>query len=231
MNKFAMSIRVVRTAALLVLASVLIGCGGSKTVITADDSAEYRNAISLPPLKKPSVSSSAVDSAAQPSAPSSQPSVIETQSSDKLVSDSGTAAAIEARSASAKQPSAAGQKPISARVIELDGDIARLQIDAGLNSAWNYLSENLKRSDITVHTRSKTAMRFSIGCASLQAEPAGSAKRGSWSFFSNKEKSTEHCSLLLASGRSATQVKLLNRSGVEYASADSKALFARLLNN
>lgn len=220
MNKFAISIRVVRNAALLVLVSVLIGCGGSKTVITADDSAEYRNAVSLPPLKKPtapSVISSAADSVA-------------------------VTAAIETPLASTQQPTTSDQtpavpenKPIgnttSARVIDLDGDIARLEINAGLDSAWRYLSEHLKHSDITVHTRSKTARRFSIGCASLQAKPTNTTKRGVWSFFSKKKKPTEHCSLLLASSRSATQVKLLNRSGAEYKSDVSKPWFARLLNN
>ena len=213
MNKFAISTRVVRNAALLVLVSVLIGCGGSKTVITADDSAEYRNAVSLPPLKKPSthsVFSSAADSV-------------------------GVTAAIETSSTSDQAPAVSESKPISnttsARVIELDGDIARLKIDTGLDSAWSYLSEHLKRSDITVHTRSKTARRFSIGCASLQAKPTNSTKRGVWSFFAKKKKPTEHCSLLLASSQSATQVKLLNRSGAEYKSVVSKPWFARLLNN
>jgi uncharacterized lipoprotein len=218
MNKFAMSIRVMRTAGLLVLASVLIGCGGSKTVITADESAEYRNAVSLPPLKKPSKAPSnfsEVDSAPQ----STQQAVIDKGSSDQLVSDS----------VKVKAPINASAVT-NARVVELGGDIARLKIDAGLDASWNYLSENLKHSGITVHTRSKTAKRFSIGCTSLQAKSASSVKGSRWSPFAKKPKPTEHCSLLLVSGRSATQVKLLNRSGAEYASADSKALFARLLN-
>ncbi|MFT7524895.1 MAG: putative lipoprotein [Arenicella sp.] len=220
MNKFAINRGVVRNAALLVLVSILIGCGGSKTVITADDSAEYRNAVSLPPLKKPtapSVISSAADSVAVTAA-------IETPS-----------ASAEQSSSSDKAPAAPENKPIgndtSARVIGLEGDIARLKIDAGLDSAWSYLSEHLKRSDITVHSRSKTARRFSIGCASLQAKPTNSTKRGVWSFFAKKKKPTEHCSLLLASSRSATQVKLLNRTGAEYKSDVSKPLFARLLKN
>jgi uncharacterized lipoprotein len=221
MNKFAISIRVLRNnAALLVLVSVLIGCGGSKTVITADDSAEYRNAVSLPPLKKPTA-----------------PSVISSDADSVAVT-----AGIETPSASSQQSSTSDQTPAvlenksignatSARVIGLDGDIARLKINAGLDSAWSYLSEHLKRSDITVHTRSKTARRFSIGCASLQAKPTNSPKRSAWSFFAKKKTPTEHCSLLLASSRSETQVKLLNRSGAEYKSDVSKPLFARLLNN
>lgn len=207
MNKFAMSIGAVRYTAILAIVSALIGCGGSKTVVTADDSAEYRNATSLPPLKKPT-----------------QPSVV--------ASELKTPNATPDLNASSEFP--AQQLvgvAISSRVIELDGDIARLQIDADLDSAWNYLSESLKGSDITVHTRNRTAGRFAIGCASLQAKSTASVKRGGWSFLSKKQRPTEHCSLLLASSRTATQVKLLNRSGVEYTSSDSKALFTRLLNN
>ena len=40
MNKFAMSIGIVRYTAFLGLATALIGCGSSKTVITADDCEE-----------------------------------------------------------------------------------------------------------------------------------------------------------------------------------------------
>lgn len=219
MNKFAMSIAIVKYTAFLGLASALIGCGGSKTVITADDSAEYRNAMSLPPLKKPAkpvVISSVVTAEIESPSLSSQAS----GASDELADDS-------------EQPSVQGSTiaATSSRVIELNGDIARLQIDADLDSAWHYLSENLKSSDITVHARNKTAGRFAIGCASLQAKPTKPVKRGGWSFFSKKERPTEHCSLLLASSKTATQVKLLNRSGAEYTSSDSKALFARLLNN
>ncbi|MFT5656393.1 MAG: putative lipoprotein [Arenicella sp.] len=228
MNKFAISIRVMRTAGLLVLASVLIGCGGSKTVITADDSAEYRNAVSLPPLKKPTkapANFSEVESATQ----SNQQSAIDKGSSDQLASDS-----VKAK-VRMNAPTIVGKRPVgvvtNAQVIELASDIARLKIDADFDAAWNYLSENLKRSNITVHTRSKTAQRFSIGCASLQGQSADSVKGSGWSFFAKKRKPTEHCSLLLVSARSAIEVKLLNRSGAEYASADSKALFARLLNN
>jgi uncharacterized lipoprotein len=182
----------------------------------------------LPPLKKPTkapVIFTEVESATQ----SNQMPAIDKGSSDQLASDSGKA------KVRMNAPTIADKRPVgvvtNVEVIDLNGDVARLKIDAGFDAAWNYLSENLKRSDITVHTRSKTAQRFSIGCASLKARPADSAKGSGWSFFAKKRKPTEHCSLLLASGRSATQVKLLNHSGAEYASADSKALFARLLNN
>ena len=100
-----------------------------------------------------------------------------------------------------------------------------------LRLPWQYVSENLRDSDLTVHNRNKAAGRFSIGCAKILAESELSEK-GGWSIFrSNKAEESHYCSLQMISTRGESMVTVLNRSGLEVASADAKSIFTRLLNN
>ena len=101
---------------------------------------------------------------------------------------------------------------------------------SGFDAAWNYLSANLKNSDITVHNRNRTAGRFAIGCGNLE-ESTTVTKRGGWSIFTRKPKKQEHCSMQLLTSRSVTLVTLNNRSGIEIAADSAKEVFMRLLNN
>ena len=63
---------------------LLTACGGSKNVVTQDDSAEYRTAKTLPPLRKPSAvkSVSKPVSVPTPQAPSQAATPVEVSPSN-----------------------------------------------------------------------------------------------------------------------------------------------------
>ena len=63
------------SVALAISLLTLAACGGRSTVVTQDDSADYRSARSLPPLKKPGspTASTAVSSPAATSSETTQP--------------------------------------------------------------------------------------------------------------------------------------------------------------
>ncbi|MEM7358697.1 MAG: hypothetical protein AAF431_06360 [Pseudomonadota bacterium] len=292
MNKYAIGMKV---SLLLALGASLTACGGSRTVVTQDDSADYHSAVSLPPLKKPSKQAAAAVDPTPPSVeptpapppaaapvastpvepiqdaeppieeipieeipieespiPETSPQSDQAPVSERLVIEEQPAPAeqpiqaepVQAESVQAEslqtepvqvaavepQPSMPVEEVISARVIQPRDDVARLQIDSGFDAAWNYLSTNLKNSDITVHNRNRTAGRFAIGCGNLE-ESTTVTKRGGWSIFTRKPKKQEHCSMQLLTSRSVTLVTLNNRSGVEIAADSAKEVFMRLLNN
>lgn len=236
-----------KLAIVLGAAALLSACGGGKIVNTQDNSAEYRTARSLPPLKKPTsvvvtqrapvevveqqaapVEPVAEDSAgieppqidvAQNEAPQTEPIAIDDASQDEEVSQSAQAVT-----------SAPANFNASASVIEDDSGQARLKIDTGFDQAWVYLSDSLKKSDLTVFSRNKAAGRFSIGCASIAAAPTVT-KKGRWSFFNrDRQPRLEYCALQAVEKRGTTLVSVLNRSGEEVTAQYSRDVFKRLLS-
>ena len=231
-------------ACLLVMAaalSLLSGCGKSRDVVTQDDSADYRSAISLPPLKKPSRESNNNSTAS----PDDKPIII----APKIVAEPSAATvaapevapqvALEAAAKSAPESSmqAAGNADqdkslgaIRAQVVDGESGTAQLVINAGFEGAWNYLSSNLQRSNITVHNRNQSAGAIAIGCADMD-QAATVASPGRWSVFKRQPQKSEHCGLRLIAKNKQTVVQVLSRSGAQMLADDARSLFARLLNN
>ena len=231
---------------------ILAACTGSKNVVTYDNSVEYRNAISLPPLKKLSTQKASQQNAIQASILESNSSsdddnetlletdtpvvfdvetnseTDETDETEQIIEDS----VIDNQHNIEEQENEVNvvQNNVNARVIEPNSNSARLQIEEGFTIAWEYLSDNLKQSDITVYNKNQAAQRFAIGCGDMEEQSLAS-KRGGWSFFNRKPQKSEHCSLQLASSKSNTTVAVLSRSGEEVAASAAKELFSRLLNN
>ena len=236
-----------KLAGLLLMAaalSALSGCGKSSDVVTQDDSAEYHNAISLPPLKKPSRDSSNGNEVARSVA--DKPVII----APKVVAATVVPDANEPTKAPviatpevapvaspvlAKQASDSAKQnkaPVAIRSQVVDGEsgTAQLLINAGFAGAWNYLSGNLQRSDITVHNRNQSAGTIAIGCAEMD-QAVTVASPGRWSIFKRQPQKSEYCGLRLVAKSKSTLVQVLSRSGAEVLADDARSLFARLLNN
>lgn len=197
------------------IALSLSACRGGKKIVTTDESADYKSAISLPPLKKPS-----------------RVVVSENNTSVRPASDSDTV--VEESDVQASAPvSNASETPfdkISATVVDAGSGLAQLEVAADFSRAWDYLNVSLKQSDLTVFSRNKEAGRFSIGCASIETAPTV-VKSGRWSFFNrNKQQSLEYCALQVVEKRGITVVSVLNQAGKEVSGEYSKKLFSRLLN-
>lgn len=218
----------------------LTACGGNPKVVTTDDSADYKSARELPPLKKPSRILQTVTQAPPPVTPapaSSQPApqpVPQTaatptaQADDNIDVRSRDVAVRNAPVASVATPPAAA---INARVVNPEDQIARLQMNASFDSAWAYVNDSLKRSDITVHSRNRAAGRIAIGCSDIDQAPAV-VKRGGWSFFNRRpEEELEYCALQLVSSKQSTNLQVINRSGQEVSRASAENIFRRILNN
>lgn len=191
----------------------LSACGGAKKIATKDDSADYKSAQALPPLKKPSRAVAAaavetnVEAGAEPSIESAEPEEATTQDL------------------------AAANTTISASVVNGNSGQARLEVAADFDRAWDYLSSNLQKSDLTVFSRNKEAGSFSIGCANIAAAPTVT-KSSRWSFFNRgKQQNFEYCALQLVEKRGTTIVSFLNRAGEEVSGEYSNEVFSRILNN
>ena len=127
---------------------------------------------------------------------------------------------------------ASAPEPVRAEVLEGSNGQVFLQINRDIDGAWRYLRQSLSQSDITVHTRNKSAGRFAIGCAAVDAdENVSVTKSGGWSIFRRTPNETEHCSLQVVADKGASEVRVYDRSGQPVAAAQARSLFARLLNN
>ncbi|NND00981.1 MAG: hypothetical protein HKN85_12435, partial [Gammaproteobacteria bacterium] len=128
---------------------ILAACSGRDDVVSHDDSADYRNAVSLPPLKKPA----------------RQPATAAPAQADSIGDDlpDGMAGGNDGRvGAESSKLSPAENSPadsLNAQIIETKSKAARLQIDGGFEAAWNYVSTRLKGTGITVHNRNQSAGR------------------------------------------------------------------------
>ncbi|MBL4673480.1 MAG: outer membrane protein assembly factor BamC [Arenicella sp.] len=201
----------------------LSACGGGKKIVTSDDSADYKSARSLPPLKKPSrVVVSQKNSDTRPAA-------------DSGIVDESSAKVVEKTDALASSPVINVAKipveQLSATVVDVGSGQARLEVAADFDRAWDYLNVSLQQSDLTVFSRNKEAGRFSIGCANIAAAPTV-VKSGRWSFFNrDKQQSLEYCALRAVEKRGITVVSVLNQAGEEVSGEYSKKVFSRILNN
>ena len=229
-----------KTVLLSTVMLFLAACGGGKQVVTVDDSADYKSSRSLPPLKKPSRASSQTASSSQAGSPNIESS--SATSGPKITSDEPSSAeqiALDERSPETILSQTAPPSPAieetapsgsnSARVISGDADNARLEIDAGFDPAWAFVSASLKSSDVTVFSRNKEAGRFSIGCGNM--ESIQRVKKGGWSFLKkSKQKVAEYCALSVVERRGKSLVFVLNRDNTEVTSEHSNPLFTRILN-
>jgi len=219
----------------VVLSLFVTACGGSKSVVTYDDSADYSSARQLPPLKKPSKSATtsapaaAQASVALPNQAATTPENVSAptsaarQAESQVVSESPVTSAENIENTSAAV--------VTARVVEPSENIARLEVDAGIDAAWEYVSANLRGSNITVHNRNQVAGLIAVGCPQSDSGRPIISKRGGWSIFGRKPQQQEHCSLQLSKSRSKTAVSLFDRSGLEMDAEYAKDMFTRLLNN
>ncbi len=207
--------------AAMLLPLVLTACGGSKTVVTQDDSAEYRTAQSLPPLRKPQSKSPVIEAPKQEATVDSFEAVEAPELAESASVTPEPAERVEKSSIPIS---------LSASVVEV-GQAAKLEIDGGFDQAWTFLSNNLRDSDLTVHNRNRAAGRFSVGCAEIDTV-SSVKKTGRWSIFKRtKAVESEYCALQLVSNKGASMVSVLNRSGLEVVADDARTIFARLLNN
>lgn len=216
-------LRKVVVAGLIILGiSTLSACNRGKLVATVDDSADYKGARSLPPLKKPS---------RPPSPQATEASDPDTLASEQVSDGAGLSQTVDEPVSVVESTTSAAPVDVAAQVISVDGDRTRLEIETDLNSAWSFLAINLKNSDLTVFSRNKAAGRFSIGCGAIESAPAV-VKRGGWSFLNRtKDQQFEHCILQAIERRGKTFVSVLNRAGAEVTSNYSSEIFTRLLNN
>lgn len=235
-----------KLAIVLGASALLSACGAGKVVNTQDNSAEYKTAKSLPPLKKPTpvvvtqrapvgVVEQQAETAVEPVADVS--AAVEAAQSEATLNDAPEVAveniddAVETiEVAQSEQAVVSAAAVSSANIVDDGSGQARLKIDAGFEQAWVYLSDNLKKSDLTVFSRNKAAGRFSIGCANIAAAPTVT-KNGRWSFFNrDRQPRLEYCALQAVERRGATLVSVLNRSGEEVTAEYSRDVFTRLLS-
>jgi len=230
-------------AIVLTVVLSLAACGGSgRKVVTVDDSADYKSAKSLPPLIKPSrvLNEAPV---ATTSEPKPAPAVLESNQEtvqESYVEPEVDVPQVQSREAEAPQTPVVQTEPepepeqhssVSARVVRIETGQARLRMTADFDSAWDYLSSNLRGSDVTVFSRNKSAGLFAIGCGNIESAPAV-IKRGRWSFINRgRTERAEYCSLLVVERRGTSHVSVLNRDGAEVLAEYSDPVFARILNN
>ncbi|RBP50961.1 outer membrane protein assembly factor BamC [Arenicella xantha] len=210
----------------LVLLLSIAGCGSRGVIQTVDDSADYRSARSLPPLKKP---------AREQVLPSSNDDPSTTPEDVVLIEPEPQPAAVQAQPTLIKDTDSSvndADQFIAARVVTVDDDQAVLEIDASFDRAWEYLAENLQRSDVTIFARNESAGRFSIGCGDIVDDNVTVQKRGGWSFFTReKSENLEYCALQVVEKKGVSHVSVLNRSGAIVSANSSNRVFERILNN
>ena len=244
-NIFEIKKRLYQTAVLFVIMIALSACAAG-TKKSVDNSADYRSAQSLPPLKKPDRESKVIvqDQGASPTILSEN---ISSSDLEPPIADQPTNGAagstVEESIASqeaAQQNRALRQQElvesastdlITATVVEARPGVSRLHVDAKFESAWSYLSQQLQSSSMTVFTRNKDAGRVDIGCSQLD-EQLQTSKSGGWSVFRrDRRKLSDYCALKIGERRGATIVTLLDRQGDEVVGEFSAKIFNQLNSN
>lgn len=196
----------------------VIACGGRSAVVTKDDSAEYRDAKTLPPLKKPDLAierTPVVKNAEEPQTP-------DVNAVSTVARPAGPVPV---------KVSAAGE--VNASVVESKKGEVHLRLEGDSETTWNFMRRNLRSSDITVHSRNKEAGTFSIGCdGTEESDAAEESKKGRWLVFgSSKKDDFEYCTLELVQKKSSAKVSAYDRHGELISAKLAQAFFARLLNN
>lgn len=238
--------RLLAAVLLLAAAVFLSGCGRNRVVSTEDDSADYKSARALPPLKKtipkaPEVSPE-VDSAPLDPAPIAAQETGSELDVDPIVEPELAAQDVVVQD-TVLQDSATEENDVeevisesgtsSETSIAVIGNKAKLIIDRDLDSAWGLLTESLTNSEVTVFSRNKAAGRISIGCAEIGNEAEGAVRRaGGWSIFTRKKpRASEYCSLQTQEKRGQTLVKVLDRAGEEVSAEYGRPILERVINN
>ena len=207
----------------MLIVSVMTGCGGAKTPI--DKSADYKSARSLPPLQKPQRQSSVVIDKPKPSVPDVQTRTIESPKPSSVIANEQ-----DNQTLSVDSELATSSIGIVGQVVETGSEAVRLQVDADFELAWNFLSEQLQGSKITVFSRNKDAGRIAIGCGDADRQ-ASVSRSGGWSIFRrDKKQISDYCALQLDERRRGTIVTLLDRHGDEIESDYSASVFSQLSN-
>jgi len=224
-----------RLAVYGVLALVLTACGGRSTVVTQDDSAEYQSARSLPPLKKPNTRDQG--------GPEAQTVVVADAASppvEQPVPPSQSVIPVDVQE-NGQPPAKSDQTKFDASTVvvgevvqQSNGEVV-LSLNAGAEESWQYLRNLLSQSDITVHTRNKSAGRFAVGCDGVDVprltDPTVDVERkGRWSIFKRNPESTVYCGLQLVAKKTSSVVTLRDRSGQAVPADLARSFFARLLN-
>lgn len=128
-------------------------------------------------------------------------------------------------------PDQATDNPLTVSVVSDGERNSRLQINADFDRSWDMLSQRLKGSNITVHSRNRDAGRIAIGCAELDDEQPRDSS-GGWSILSKKpKKGLEYCALQVLAKKRNTEVKMLNRNAQEVDKAAAEKVFSRLLRD
>jgi uncharacterized lipoprotein len=228
------------TLTVIALAS-LAACGGKK-VTTVDDSADYKSETSLQPLKRPDTKR--VVFSAEPVVAKEMKAEItefadaveaekvnDVDAISELADDQAIPVVEDVDGVAVNIEESSISTDVSSQIITNTKGATRMEINAEFDSAWNYLNNNLKTSDLTVFSRNKSAGRFSIGCGGIEADSAV-VKKGGWSFLNReKHEQLEYCALDLVGKRGKSHVTVLNRSGKEVLTAFSKPIFQRILSN
>ena len=208
---------------------VLGACGRPDLIVTTDDSADYKSARTLPPLKKtrtvqntdssPSpIVETSVETPVYTPAETPIETPVETPQAQIEPSPTDTASAVEST------PS------VVANIIQPKSGVSRLQLDLGFNEAWNFLVDGVLKSNVTLHSRNKAAGILSIGCGEIgESEPV--SNEGGWSIFRKKNQLSEYCSMQLIGDDDQSRVLVLNQSGDEVSSVQSEAIFNQLIQN
>ena len=247
MNKTDSKLKQLKALILFALVLSLSACGG-KTVVTKDDSADYKSARSLPPLKKPSrvtytapppEAEATQENPTEPVLSDVEPDLIDIEPNQQsnVVTDAVDESFVEEQIAQQQleptesidtlQPEGSNEPQI--QIISVNDNTRRLSIDADAKQAWQLLIAKLSQSDLTVHARNEKAGRFSIGCSGIGIGQ-GVVKRGGWAIFSRRTPEySEYCSLLVTTSRAQTTVKVLDRSGLEATADSADSIFERLL--
>lgn len=187
----------------VVIVSALTACGGSRTVVTQDDSADYSAAQTLPPLRKPSSSTSLAQANTM------------NESENRDIADSSTLDEYVPE--------------LNAEIVDAKGDTAKLQIIARKDEAWNYLLAQLKKSNITVHSRNPAAGVVQIGCANIDETVKEVRKQTGWRVVRKKDDQPIYCALKAEREKKLTRIAVLDRAGNEVTNEVAREVFARFM--
>lgn len=211
-------------------AVLLAACGGDKVVVTTDDSADYRTAKQLPPLKKQvAVPPAVVRTEPRPAEPKpAEPTPAQSRTEKSNTAESKPKPSQPTPAKPAKQTPA--QRVFTVGVVDVSNDIKRLKIDAVIDPAWGHLLEKLRSSGVTVHSRNKTAGRIEIGCGQID-DGSAMTERSGWKIFNKDDLIYEYCALELSEDKGSTFLSVQNRLGIEVSGNDALTVFNKILAN
>lgn len=203
----------------------LVACQSNRVVSTEDDSADYKSATALPPLKKPGIVAEKTVNPA-PVAP-----IIDERAPNATVSTGIPSASVAAVKPAIESTDSIAGGQFDAQITGVSGK-SRLVILSELDVAWEQLTQRLISSDITVFSRNKDAGRISIGCNDIDERDLDATKVGRWSFFNRKNANfSEYCTLQVGNRKGRTVVSVIDRTGREVDAQYGTTVLNRILQN